>query len=142
MATCTVAHGAPTAAPPLFTLPVPVVPVPTAITEGGCPVWPNLSDSVLHFAGGSAVLPATADEALRPIVQAAARCDIQALDTTGHIADTGDGDDHDDLAGRRARAMADGLLALGLPPELIGTVSGRSAANRSSRISPPVSLTK
>jgi flagellar motor protein MotB len=125
---CTVAHDAPTAAPPLSMLPVPVVPVPTAITESGCPVWLNLSDSVLHFSPGSAILPANADDALRPIVQAAARCDIQSIDVAGHIADTGVGDDHDDLAGRRAQAVADRLLVLGLPPVQLGAVTGRGAS--------------
>ncbi|UGT62872.1 OmpA family protein [Nocardia asteroides] len=126
-ASCTVAHDAPSAAAPVATMPVPVIPVPEAITEGGCPVWMNLSDAVLNFAGGSAVLPASADEALRPIVEATKRCTVQAIDITGHIADTGDGDDHNNLAGRRARAVADRLLALGLPPALLGTVSGRGA---------------
>ncbi|MGS2809317.1 OmpA family protein [Nocardia sp. MW-W600-9] len=127
-ASCTVAHDVPTAAQPLSTLPVPVVPVPTAITESGCPVWLNLSDSVLHFSPGSAILPANADDALRPIVQAAARCDIQSIDVAGHIADTSVGDDRDDLAGRRARAMADRLIALGLPPVQLGAVTGRGAS--------------
>ncbi|MBH0779937.1 OmpA family protein [Nocardia bovistercoris] len=126
-ASCTIGHDAPTAAAPVATMPVPVVPVPEVITENGCAVWLNLSDAVLHFAGGSAALPASADDALRPIVEATSRCLVQAIDITGHIADTGDGDDHNDLAGRRARAVADRLLALGLPPALLGTVSGHGA---------------
>ncbi|MEV0357661.1 OmpA family protein [Nocardia sp. NPDC050697] len=126
-ASCTVAHDAPSTAAPVATMPVPVIPVPEAITEGGCPVWLNLSDAVLHFAGGSAVLSASADEALRPIVEATTRCTIRSIDIIGHIADTGDGDDHDDLAGRRASAVADRLIALGLPPALLGAVSGHGA---------------
>ncbi|MGW4370797.1 OmpA family protein [Nocardia takedensis] len=126
-ASCVIAHDAPPAAAPVATMPVPVVPVPEAITEGGCPVWLNLSDAVLHFAGGSAVLPASADDALRPIVEATSRCAIRAIDITGHIADTGDGDDHDNLARRRANAVADWLLALGLPSGLLGAVSGHDA---------------
>ncbi|WP_157978814.1 OmpA family protein [Nocardia aurea] len=126
-ASCTVTHDAPTATAPVATMPVPVVPVPEAITRGGCPVWLNLSDAVLHFAGGSAALPVSADGALRPVVEATSRCAIQAIDITGHIADTGDGDDHNDLAGRRARAVADRLLTLGLPSSLLGAVSGHGA---------------
>ncbi|MEV0707387.1 OmpA family protein [Nocardia aurea] len=126
-ASCIVSHDAPPAAPPVSTMPVPVVPVPEAITEDGCPVWLNLSDAVLHFAGGSAVLPASADDALRPIVGATTRCNIQSIDITGHIADTGDGDDHDKLASRRAQAVADRLVALGLSRYLLGVVAGRDA---------------
>ncbi|MFD3425297.1 OmpA family protein [Nocardia fluminea] len=106
---------------------VPVVPVPDAITEGGCPVWTSLSDSVLRFAPDSAVLPSDADDAMRPLVVAAMRCNVAQIDLTGHIADTGTGDTRDDLAGRRARAVADRLVALGLPFTLLGSVSGRDA---------------
>ncbi|MEV6255637.1 OmpA family protein [Nocardia sp. NPDC051911] len=126
-ASCVVAHDAPTAAAPVATMPVPVVPVPEVITEGGCPVWLNLSDSVLHFAPESATLPATADDTLRPFVEVTSRCDIQSVDITGHIADTGDGDNHRNLADRRARAVADRLLTLGLRRELLGAVTGRDA---------------
>jgi outer membrane protein OmpA-like peptidoglycan-associated protein len=126
-ASCVVAHDGPAAAPPVATLRVPVVPVPDAITEGGCPLWASLNDATLHFTPESAALPANADDALRPFVEAAARCDFQTIDITGHIADTGTGDTRGDLAGRRARAVADRLLALGLPRALLGTVSGHDA---------------
>ncbi|NKY27731.1 OmpA family protein [Nocardia gamkensis] len=126
-ASCTVAHDMPSAAAPVATLPVPVVPVPDAITEGGCPVWASLNDTTLHFAPDSPVLPANADDALRPIVQAAARCDVSSIDVTGHIADTGTVDTRNRLSERRARAVADRLVALGLPSELLGIVSGRDA---------------
>lgn len=124
---CTVAHDTPSAAAPVATMPVPVVEVPQAITENGCPVWLNLSDAVLHFAGGSAALPASADDALRPIVEATSRCNVSSLDVIGHIADTGDGNDHNDLAGRRARAVADRLVTLGLRRDLLKMVTGRGA---------------
>ncbi|WP_280377975.1 OmpA family protein [Nocardia wallacei] len=126
-ASCVVAQNAPAAVAPVATMPVPVVPVPDAITEDGCPVWANLNDATLHFAPESASLPATADDALRPIVEAAARCDVQSIDVTGHIADTGTGDTRNNLSERRARAVADRLVALGLPSELLGIVSGRDA---------------
>lgn len=126
-ASCTVAHDMPSAAAPVATMPVPVVPVPDAITEGGCPVWASLNDTTLHFAPDSPVLPANADDALRPIVEAATRCDVSSIDVTGHIADTGTGDTRNNLSERRARAVADRLVALGLPSELLGIVSGRDA---------------
>ncbi|MBF6185049.1 OmpA family protein [Nocardia farcinica] len=128
-ASCTVAQDAPSAAAPVATMPVPIVPVPDAITDSGsgCPVWASLNDTTLHFAPDSPVLPANADDALRPIVQAAARCDISSIDVTGHIADTGIGDTRNNLSERRARAVADRLVVLGLPSELLGIVSGRDA---------------
>ncbi|MGV9751113.1 OmpA family protein [Nocardia farcinica] len=124
---CVVAHDTPAAAAPVATMPVPIVPVPDAITEGSCPVWASLNDGTLHFAPESAVLPAEADDQLRPIVDAISRCDIQSIDITGHIADTGTGDTRSNLSERRARAVADRLVALGLPSELLGAVSGRDA---------------
>ncbi len=126
-ASCVVSHDTPSAAAPVATMPVPVMPVPDAITEGSCPVWASLNDGTLHFAPESAVLPAEADDQLRPIVDAMSRCDIQGIDITGHIADTGTGDTRNNLSERRARAVADRLVALGLPTELLGIVSGRDA---------------
>ncbi|APE33879.1 hypothetical protein BOX37_07735 [Nocardia mangyaensis] len=126
-ARCAVAHDTPSAAAPVATMPVPVVGVPQAITEDGCPVWLNLSDAVLRFSADSAALPASADAALLPIVEATSRCTIRSLDITGHIADTGEGNDHNDLAGRRARAVADRLVALGLRRDLLKAVTGRGA---------------
>ncbi|OXR47100.1 Outer membrane protein class 4 [Nocardia cerradoensis] len=127
-ASCTVAHDGPSALAPVATMPVPLVPVPDAITEGGCPVWASLSDQTLHFSPESAVLPANADDALRPIVQSAAACSVQSIDITGHIADTGSGRDDRDLSGQRAHAVADRLVALGLPAQQIGTVIGKGAS--------------
>ncbi|MGW5216357.1 OmpA family protein [Nocardia sp. NPDC004085] len=126
-ASCVVAHDTSAAAVPVATMPVPVVPVPDAITEGDCPVWTSLNDQTLHFAPESAILPANADDQLRPIVDAISRCDIQSIDVTGHIADTGTGDTRNNLSERRARAVADRLVALGLPLELLRAVSGRDA---------------
>ncbi|MBF6446613.1 OmpA family protein [Nocardia elegans] len=127
-ASCTVAHDASFGLAPVAPLPVPVVPVPDAVTEGGCPVWASLSDHTLHFSPESAVLPANADDALRPIVQSAAACSVQSIDITGHIADTGSERDDRDLSGQRARAVADRLVALGLPAQQLGTVTGKGAS--------------
>ncbi|WP_280317098.1 OmpA family protein [Nocardia wallacei] len=126
---CVVSHDTSAAAAPLATMPVPVVPVPDAITDSGsgCPVWTSLNDQTLRFAPESALLPANADDQLRPIVDAISRCDVQSIDITGHIADTGAGDTRNNLSERRARAVADRLVALGLPSELLGIVSGRDA---------------
>ncbi|MDO3645667.1 OmpA family protein [Nocardia mangyaensis] len=126
-ASCLLAPGAASGLPPIAALPVPVVPVPDAITEGGCPVWTRLSDTVLHFAPDSAVLPATANDALHPLVDAVDRCRIERIGVTGHIADTGTGDTRNTLAERRARAVADRLVVLGLPPQMLGMVDGRDA---------------
>ncbi|WP_280483564.1 OmpA family protein [Nocardia farcinica] len=124
---CASEPGSITLRPPSSTLHVPEVPVPDAVTDDGCPAWASLSDTVLKFAPDSADLPADADNALRPLVDAARRCNVARIDLVGHIADTGTGDTRGDLAGRRARAVADRLLGLGLPPTLIGSVTGRDA---------------
>ncbi|MGV9676436.1 OmpA family protein [Nocardia sp. NPDC003482] len=127
-ASCTVAHDAMSAAAPVATLPVPVVPVPDAITEGGCPVWASLTDQALHFAPDSAALPPNADDALRPIVASAVQCNVQSIDITGHIADTGSGRDDGDLSGQRAHAVANRLVALGLSARQLGRVTGKGAS--------------
>ncbi|WP_051182425.1 OmpA family protein [Nocardia vinacea] len=127
-ASCTVAHDAIATAMPVASLPVPVVAIPTSVTDGGCPVWSSFSDSVLHFAPGSATLPTNADDALAPIVQAAAGCNIQSIDVTGHVADIGNGRDDGDLSGQRARAVADRLVALGIPRNQIGDVVGHGTS--------------
>lgn len=125
---CTAAPGSPTKEPPTATLSVPVVPTPASYTEGGCLVWAKLSDNALQFAPDSAVLGPDADAVLRPIVEAMQRCNL-SVDIAGHIADIGTGaGDSSNLSGRRAQAVADRLLALGLPPQALGTVVGRGTA--------------
>ncbi|MGV9680686.1 OmpA family protein [Nocardia sp. NPDC003482] len=117
------------AAPPAAQLPVPVVPIPAVYTARGCPVWARLSDDEqLRFPPDQAVMPAEANTALSPIVQAAIRCSL-IVDVAGFIADTGSGTDVTNLSGSRARAVADRLVALGLPTALLGTVVGRGAAD-------------
>ncbi|MFI6168935.1 OmpA family protein [Nocardia sp. NPDC051052] len=124
---CTAAQGAVSVQPPISTLPVPVVPVPTSRTDGGCPVWATLSDSELRFAPNSAVLGPEADVVLLPIIQAAQRCNL-SVDIAGHIADIGTAaGDSSNLSGRRAQAVADRLIVLGLPSQALGTVIGRGA---------------
>ncbi|PSR58692.1 MULTISPECIES: OmpA family protein [Nocardia] len=127
-ASCVVAPDAPSGLAPVATMPVPLVPVPDAITEGGCPVWASLSDHTLHFSPESSVLPANADDVLRPLVQSAARCNVRSIEIAGFIADTGGGRDDSDLSGQRARAVADRLLVLGLPAQQLGTVTGKGAS--------------
>ena len=133
---CSLVDGDPSAAPPRATLPVPVVPVPPSITETGtgCILWQRFSDSdqALHFAANSAELPASADDVLRPLVESVRRCNVRQVAIVGHIAATpdatGDGGDSSNLSGRRAKAVAARLVSLGLPSELLGTVTGRGAS--------------
>lgn len=128
---CTVAREAPTDEPPLAALPVPVVPVAIITTADGCPVSATFSDAdtALRFGPDSDVVPQGADATLRPLVDTVSRCHIERIDIDGYIADTGNGDTRDNLAGRRARAVADALLALGLPPGVLGSVTGKGASN-------------
>ncbi|MGY1875672.1 OmpA family protein [Nocardia gipuzkoensis] len=128
---CDIAESEPASAPPRATLPVPIVPVPTAYTEPGtgCVRYQQLSEAELHFAPDSPALPASADEVLRPLVESARRCRVRQVDVIGHIACTTlDGRDSSNLSGRRAQAVAARLVALGLPPSLLGTVVGRGAS--------------
>ncbi|MGW5139292.1 OmpA family protein [Nocardia beijingensis] len=127
---CDIAESEPVSAPPRATLPVPIVPVPTAYTEPGtgCVRYQQLSEAELHFVPDSAALPASADEVLRPLVESARRCRVRQVDVIGHIACTTlDGRDSSNLSGRRAQAVASRLVALGLPSSLLATVVGRGA---------------
>ncbi|MFD3431258.1 OmpA family protein [Nocardia fluminea] len=130
---CTIGKGAPSTAAPKAVLPVPTVPVPVAYTDaGGCPVWQRLDDAIL-FEANSAVLALHADEVLRPVVLSAERCAVGAgsVAVIGHIAATlGDPSDGSNLSGRRARAVADRLLHLGLSPKLLGAVEGRGSSEQ------------
>ncbi|WP_179377854.1 OmpA family protein [Rhodococcus sp. ACS1] len=123
---CAIAKDESVTEPPIATLPVPVIPVTTIATEGGCPVWQRLGDDTLHFRPDSAVLPSDADGFLIKIVADARACKLR-VSITGHIADTGNGDRHD-LAGQRARAVSSRLAALGLPTDALGTVEGRGTS--------------
>ncbi|WP_433683360.1 OmpA family protein [Nocardia sp. CA-119907] len=124
-ATCTAVTDASGMDAPIAKLPVPVVPLSTSVTDGGCPVWASLSDEVLQFAPRSAVLPDDADNTLRPVVEAARRCNVRSIDIAGHVADLGQGNEIGDISGQRARAVADRLVALGLPKDALGSVTGR-----------------
>ncbi|MGW5922328.1 OmpA family protein [Nocardia fluminea] len=129
---CTIGKDAPSTAAPKATLPVPMVPVPAAYTDAsGCPVWQRLDEAVL-FEADSAALTQPADDVLRPVVLWAERCAVSAgsVAVVGHIAATlGDPSDSSNLSGRRARAVADRLRSLGLPPKLLGAVEGRGSSD-------------
>nr|WP_232542059.1 OmpA family protein [Nocardia bovistercoris] len=126
-ASCVVQDGDPAAGAPRCTLPVPVVPIPAAITDaGGCTSFARLDERSLPFSPNSAELAPSADEVLRPLVQSANVCQVQRVDLVGHIAATTlDGRDDSNLSGRRAEAVASRLVELGLPSNLLGTVVGR-----------------
>lgn len=124
---CATAHESFNTTPPIATMPVPVVPIPSVVTEGGCPVWMSLPDGRLSFAANSSQLGPEADAVLQRIVETLRTCNL-AVDISGNVADTGNGDP-DDLSGQRARAVANRLVALGLSPQQLGTVIGRGVAN-------------
>ncbi|WP_169814215.1 OmpA family protein [Nocardia mexicana] len=127
---CRLMDSEPSTEPPRSTLPVPVVPVPTAHTDSdGCAVWQRLSDEQLHFAANSSEVPSSADSVLQPLVDSVKRCTAHRVEVVGHIAATTPGGrDESNLSGRRAEAVAARLVALGLPSNLLGTVAGRGAS--------------
>ncbi|MGW4842759.1 OmpA family protein [Nocardia brasiliensis] len=122
-ASCSAVTDGAAYAAPLATLPVPIVDVPDTITDGGCPVWQSLPDEVL-FQPGSAELGASADPALRQVMEAVQHCNFESIGVTGHVADTGSGEDSVDLSGQRARAVANRLVQLGLSAAALGGVEG------------------
>jgi len=82
------------------------------------------------FDGDSATLRPAADELLRPIAhQVRTRSDATAL-VEGHTAGGGDPADRQALSRRRARAVADRLIALGADPAALTTVGHGSARRR------------
>ncbi|WP_433578549.1 OmpA family protein [Nocardia brasiliensis] len=130
-AKCDLAEGEPPSTPPKATMRVPVIDVPAAFTDrDGCPLYTRLDDETTHFAADSADLPAAANAVLSPLIESAKRCRVREVDVVGHIAcATLECHDSSNLSGRRAEAVAARLLALGLPPSLLGTVTGRGGSD-------------
>lgn len=105
-------------APPVSRNEVPVVPLPQVQPGKEQVVLP----SSMLFRVNSAVIDAAADVALRDV---AARARSHRLKITGHTdASTGSVAGNDRLSLARARAVAERLRHLGVPPEHIVSVKG------------------
>ncbi|MDF2272146.1 OmpA family protein [Streptomyces coacervatus] len=124
---CQVIDELAAAMPPTATKPVPRINVPLTVTRPGPRPGSqkaSLPDTVLGFRADSAALSPAADAALRPLVQLINTRHLRA-DITGHVADVGPGHDGMQLSLRRARAVADRLVALGAPRGALRSVTGR-----------------
>lgn len=115
--------------PARSTAPVPVVPVPAVTSERGPQgsVLASVPAALLFTLDSAALLPG-ADDALGPLVrQALAGGDLVRI--TGHAdASTGTPAHNRDLSTARARAVADRLIALGLPRGRLLAVTGVGSA--------------
>jgi outer membrane protein OmpA-like peptidoglycan-associated protein len=106
---------------------VPIVPIP-AISPAA--LITSVSDALL-FASDSADLTPSADALLRPLVQSALNQHL-AVSITGYASPGGGSDAYDlALSARRAAAVRDRLIALGLPSVQITHVTGDGARSQS-----------
>jgi outer membrane protein OmpA-like peptidoglycan-associated protein len=130
-ASCTVDDMTRPDPPAHSTIPVPVVPVPTVTSvRGPSGVSVALPDSLL-FSLGSAMLLSSADSVLQPMAEQARNQHLQ-VSITGHASpDGGTASYNKALSTRRAIAVRNRLLALGLPADQIGTVTGVGTAGES-----------
>jgi outer membrane protein OmpA-like peptidoglycan-associated protein len=113
------------------TIPVPLVPVPgvTSVT-GPRHSTITLPDTLLFPYGSSTLVP-SADTILQPIAQRA-RSQHQLVSITGYASPDGGSHAYNlTLSARRANAVRNRLLALGLPAGQAGQVTGAGTAGKS-----------
>jgi outer membrane protein OmpA-like peptidoglycan-associated protein len=121
-ASCTVRDDDVPRLPSASDRPVPVVPVGATPTScAGTFVVP----ASVTFAADDARLKAGADRYLRPIADSLRRCPAdRVVRITGHTARVGAVESGFDLSARRARAVRDRLVRLGVAPGLLGPAEG------------------
>ena len=120
-ASCTVDRQLVSTEPPTSRNEVPVVPLPVVVTGPRRVVVPGVL-----FTVDSADVDPAADAALTDTVRQALTGD-RTVTVVGHTdAVTGARAWNEELAGRRARAVASRLVALGLPRERLAAVRGSS----------------
>ena len=113
------------------TVPVPVVPIPQVTSVHG-PHGRTVTTlpSALLFRFGSARLMPTADSLLRPIAEHAIALHLQ-VSITGHASpDGGSASYNKALSERRAMAVRNRLITLGLPARQIVSVAGVGTAGQ------------
>ncbi|MDX3520060.1 OmpA family protein [Streptomyces scabiei] len=121
-ASCTVRDDDVPRLPPASERPVPVVPV--GATPTSCKGTYVVPASVTFTADDARLAPG-ADRYLRPVADSLRRCGTDVVVTiTGHTARVGTGASGFALSGRRARAVSERLVRLGVSPALIGSVEG------------------
>jgi outer membrane protein OmpA-like peptidoglycan-associated protein len=113
------------------TIPVPLVPVPVVTSVTGPRHNTITLPDTLLFPYGSSTLVPSADAILRPIAQRA-RSQHQLVSITGYASPDGGSHAYNlALSARRANAVRDRLLALGLPAGQAGQVAGAGTAGKS-----------
>ncbi len=113
------------------TVPVPVVPVPTVTSvRGPSGTSVTLPDSLLFSLNSATLLP-TADSVLQAVAEQARHQHLR-VSITGHASpDGGTAAYNIALSTRRAIAVRNRLVALGLPVDQIATVTGVGTAGES-----------
>lgn len=126
---------APTPAPVVAPLAVPASPAPAPVPAP--PAKVILDDAVLHFANNRSEIPGEALEAIRKIAQELKHYTEQcALVVTGHTSSVGGADHNQALSLRRAKAVAEVLMAEGIPAAKIsitGLGSSKPIADNATR---------
>ena len=113
------------------TIPVPPVPVPVVTSVTGPRHSTITLPDTLLFPFGSSTLVPSADTILQPIAQRA-RSQHQLVSITGYASPDGGSHAYNlTLSARRANAVRDRLLALGLPARQAGQVTGAGTAGKS-----------
>ena len=118
--------------PSRSTIPVPLVPVPvvTSVTGPGNSSVTSLADALLFPFGSSTLIP-SADTILQPIAQRA-RSQHQLVSITGYASPDGGANTYNlALSARRANAVRNRLIALGLPAGQIAKITGTGTAGKS-----------
>ena len=116
---------------PLSTTPVPIVPVPavTSVIGPKHQTVASLPDALL-FPFDSSTLVTSADAILQPIAQHA-RSQDQLVSITGYASPDGGSSAYNlALSARRAAAVRNRLIALGLPAGQIGQATGAGTAGK------------
>ena len=117
---------APAHVPAVLLVPVPAVST-ICLPGGGC--LTTLPDTLLFHFNSATLLP-TADTVLRPLAEQA-RSDHQLVSITGYASPEGSATYNVALSKRRAIAVRNRLIALGVPPAQIISVTGLGAAGQS-----------
>ena len=113
------------------TIPVPPVPLPVVTSVTGPRHSTITLPDTLLFPYGSSTLVPSADTILQPIAQRA-RSQHQLVSITGYASPDGGNHAYNlALSARRANAVRDRLLALGLPARQTGQVTGAGTAGKS-----------
>ena len=113
---------------PASSIPEPVIAVPLtrSVLGPGGQLQESIPSDLLGFSLDSAHLDSDADDLLRPVVVRAV-AEHRPVQVVGHTDPRGTAAHNLQLSVQRARTVADRLVALGLPPALLGEPFGLGA---------------